>query len=685
MRATAAMDLTQDLLVSLGVPRETAPELAARARAALARPTPEARWRALVREVLRPEVPHEVHVELHRRAFVDWDPGRGPAPAWFPTADEVARCNAAALARELGLPGPHALHAWSAEHREEFWRRMIARLGIRFQEPPAAVVSLDSGAERPRWLPGAHLNIVESCLAGDPDRRAITWRAEDGAAGHLTVRELQRLTNRVAHGLRGAGLAPGDAIAIDMPMTAESVAIYLGVIASGGVAVSIADSFAPHEIATRLRIAGARAIFTQDVLWRGGRLLPLYARVCEAGAPRAVVLPAAEKLQVELRPGDLAWESFLGGDRPFVAVGCPPDAPTNILFSSGTTGAPKAIPWTQTTPIKAATDGHLHHDIRPGDVVAWPTNLGWMMGPWLIYASLCNRASLALYTGAPAAGAGFARFVQDAAVTMLGVVPSLVKTWRETGCLDGADWRGLRAFSSTGECSNPSDYFWLMGRAGYRPVIEYCGGTEIGGGYACGTVFQPAAPSTFTTPAFGLDFVILGEGSRPADIGELCLIPPSIGFSDRLLNASHHDVYFEGMPRGPRGQVLRRHGDEFERLPGGYYRGHGRVDDTMNLGGIKVSSAEIERACNTAPGVRETAAIAHDPPGGGPSLLVIYVVRATDADPPLAQVRAAMQRAIREQLNPLFKIHDVVVLDALPRTASNKVMRRLLRRQYPTA
>jgi acetyl-CoA synthetase len=102
----------------------------------------------------------------------------------------------------------------------------------------------------------------------------------------------------------------------------------------------------------------------------------------------------------------------------------------------------------------------------------------------------------------------------------------------------------------------------------------------------------------------------------------------------------------------------------------------------MNLGGIKVSSAEIERACNTAPGVRETAAIAVDPRDGGPSLLVVYAVRAAEAALTLPALREAMQRAIREQLNPLFKIHDVVEVEALPRTASNKVMRRLLRGQY---
>ena len=122
-----------------------------------------------------------------------------------------------------------------------------------------------------------------------------------------------------------------------------------------------------------------------------------------------------------------------------------------------------------------------------------------MMGPWLIYAGLVNGATIALYEGAPT-GAEFARFVEEAGVTMLGVVPSLVRAWRRSGATDGADWSGVRLFSSTGEASTVEDYLWLMSRAGYRaPVIEYCGGTEIGGGYVTGSVLQPASPATFTT------------------------------------------------------------------------------------------------------------------------------------------------------------------------------------------
>ena len=675
-----ARELTLEQVIECGVEQPAAADILQQVNPCLAAlPAPES-WQKISREVLRSEHPFPLHRLLYETAFSGWDAAAGPPPAWAPTDEQFQRTNIAGLMRALGLNSYQELHAWSAQHRAEFWEMMIRRLGIRFRREYTELVDLSDGVAAPQWLVGAELNIAESCFTAPDDAPAIVYQPEGGPLSTMTCQALRSLTHRVARGLVEAGFEPGDAIAVDLPMTAESVAIYLGIVAAGGAVVSIADSFAPQEIEVRLQLARARGIFTQDIVQRGGRQLPLYAKVVQANAPRAIVLSTPGAAALDLRPGDVAWEEFLGADDRFDPVPCRPGDHTNILFSSGTTGEPKAIPWTQTTPIKGAVDGHLHHDIQPGEVVAWPTSIGWMMGPWLIYAGLINQATVALYYGAPT-GSEFGRFVQDACVNVLGVVPSLVRAWKETGCMRGFDWRALKAYSSTGECSNAEDMLFLMSLAGYRPVVEYCGGTEIGGGHITGTLVQPASPATFTTPALGLDFAILDEAGQPADNGELFLIPPSIGLSNELLNKDHRKVYFEGTPEPPPGRgPWRRHGDQVEHLGGGYYRAHGRVDDTMNLGGIKVSSAEIERTLEVVGEVRETAAIAVSPPEGGPSRLVIYAVGSPGTQEEALKV--ALQAAIRQHLNPLFKIHDVVMVEALPRTASNKVMRRVLRDRY---
>ena len=636
----------------------------------------EKAWSDLVAgELGRPgALPFQAHWEAWQRTYAERPATAPPPPAYIPDKARIERAHVTALARELGLPDYASLHRWSAEHRDAFWERAIQALGIPFRTAPRA--TREGSAEDPRWLPGATLNIVDACFRAPQDKVALVLGRE-GEPGlrRVTYGELEAMVDRVAHGFVKLGLHPGDAVSLYMPMTLECVAAYLGILRAGGVVVSIADSFAPPEVATRNRLGQAKAILTTAAFARAGKTIDLYAKVLEARSPRAIVIGGEAQ-----REGDLRWEDFLGADRTFESIPQDPYAVTNILFSSGTTGDPKAIPWTHLTPMKAAVDARYHQDVHDDDVLAWPTSIGWMMGPWLIYASLINRATMALFEGAPNTR-DFLRFVREAEVTVLGLVPALVRAWRSADLVKD-ELANIRVFSSTGEASNVEDYLWLHAAAGYRaPVIEYCGGTEIGGGHITGTVVQPQSPATFSTPALGLDFVILDEHGREVkenEMGEIFLVPPSVGLSQLLLNADHAKVYYADLPR----PGLRRHGDEVEKLPGGYYRAHGRADDTMNLGGIKVSSLELERAMDRHPQVYQTAAVAWIPPAGGADQLVVFCVPKPDAKADPKALQKELQDIVKKELNPLYRIRDVVLVDALPRTASNKIMRRELRKTY---
>lgn len=593
----------------------------------------------------------------------------------------VRPSNCQQLIDELEMADYAELHQWSVLDYEAFWQCVVERLHIQFDTPYSMVCDVSNGIEQPYWFADATLNIANSCFTAKPSVTAVIEQTAQGQVRKLSYQELNALSNQVANSLQALGLPRGTAIAIDMVMTTEAVAIYLGIIKAGHIVVSIADSFSADEIKTRLAATNTQLIFTQDVILRSGKQLPLYEKVKHSGNTRAVVLPALDKLTLSLQNDDLSWQDFLTNDNAFTTVPCEPMASTNYLFSSGTTGTPKVIPWNHTTPIKAASDAHFHQDIHPGDVLCWPTNLGWMMGPWLIYAALLNQATIALYGNSPLTRE-FGEFVQNQSVTMLGLVPSMVKAWRNCGCMEGLNWSSLRTFSSSGECSNTEDMTYLMQLADNQaPIIEYCGGTEIGGGYITSTVCKDILPSTFNCKALGIDWLILDEDGNETDNGEVALIPPSIGLSTTLLNRDHHTTYYADMPKGPHGETLRRHGDQIQYFSEhDYYRALGRADDTMNLGGVKISSAEIERCINQLSNIEETAAIAVNPPGGGPSQLVIYVVLAAQASQD--ELKQQMQQQIKTMLNPLFKIHDVMVIEQLPRTASNKIMRRELRDQF---
>ncbi|CAL5374390.1 unnamed protein product [Camellia sinensis] len=554
-------------------------------------------------------------------------------------------------------------------------------------EPPQCILRENQSHPGGQWLPGAHLNPAKNCLSLNGKRTLddimVIWRDEG---------EIKCLLNmHLKHWVWTKDLQLRD-----MPMDVNSVVIYLAIVLAGYAVVSIANSFAPTEIATRLKISKAKAIFTQLMLlsvvtrdYPCTGIVQICSRVIDAQSPIAIVIPSGgSSFGIKLRDGDISWHEFLATvehfrEVEFVAVEQPVEAFTNILFSSGTTGEPKAIPWTLATPFKAAADGWCHMDIRKGDIVAWPTNLGWMMGPWLVYASLLNRASMALYNGSPL-GSGFAKFVQDAKVTMLGVIPSIVRAWKTTNCTASYDWSAIRCFGSAGEASNVDEYVWLMGRAGYKPIIEYCGGTEIGGGFVTGSLLQPQSLAAFSTPAMGCSLFIIGSDRIINWIGELALGPLMFGASNTLLNADHYNVYFKGMPVW-NGKVVRRHGDVSDLTSRGYYHAHGRADDTMNLGGIKVSSVEIERICNAVDNnILETAAVGVPPQGGGPERLVIAVVfkDSSESATDLNKLRMAFNSALQNKRNPLFKVSQIVPIPALPRTATNKVMRKVLRQQF---
>jgi acetyl-CoA synthetase len=761
-------------------------------------------WRRVSKDVLAPRHPWAVHTLLHGATFAPpaWDAAvDGPAPGWVPTRGGAAATNLARLMRARGVPRAEsdpaaALQAFQAASRadpEAFWPPLLSELGVEWETPPVRVLDPPPGGweaggdpDGCTWFPGGRLNIAGVVLGGpgscrDDDAPAIVFASEAAPSVVRTWRlgELRSRAYAAAATLSAAGVRPGDAVALVMPMTPSCVAAYLGIVALGAAVVSVAESLTAREVVTRLRVSKAVVVLTASAVIRGGRALPLYPRVAQAAdevagggsdasspplpRPRVFVFSAApdaspsdwvyeltagstrshvstsgsgsvDRPAVDgvplLHPSDAAWAGLVaalpaGAAAAFQPVAAPASAAiTNVLFSSGTTGTPKAIPWTHVTPLRCGVDAWGSLDVRPRDTLAWPTSLGWMMGPFLVYGALLNSAALALFEGAPT-GRAFCEFVQAARVTCLGTVPSLARAWRATGAIDGLDWGGIRAFGSTGEASSPDDALWLASRARYAPVLELCGGTEVGGGYAAGNRVQPWAPSTFAGPALGADFVLLEEdgggggedegggggggapkrrqsrhapGARPA-AGEVALIPPALGLSQRLLNGDHGAAYFGDMPTlaagdgpGPgAGTRLRRHGDGLARLPssprsGGVcaYAARGRVDDAMNLGGIKVAAVELEAAVTGGrgfEGVAEVAAVAVPAPGGGPDALVLVVVPAPSSsslDP--AALAAAGTASLRAALSPLFRVDRVVVRPGgLPRTATGKVMRRVLR------
>ena len=645
-------------------------------------------WQEFVNEIRKGnKIPFEAQLETYNKIYKNRKVEDGPPKVWLPGEYEKTDSNIARFMKSLGIDNLKDLYEWSVNSQTKFWNAVIKNIGFSFSKDPEQTIDLSGGRINPVWFPGAKLNCVDNCFTSKADKIAIISGKENSSSlTKITYGELERLVNRVSNGLVEHGFVKGDRIALYMPMTPLCVAAYLGIIKAGCQVVSIADSFSATEIRKRIEISNAKAIITEYEYSRSGKTIKPYEKVKAANIEFAIVIGSEKKENIkkfQLRANDLHWHEFLSVNESFESIVCEPYSFTNILFSSGTTGTPKAIPWNHLTPLKCATDGYFYQDIHESDVVAWPTNIGWMMGPWLIYASLINKATIALYEGAPLEK-GFISFVKNAKVNIMGLIPSLVKKWRISGLIQQSEWKNIRVFSSTGEPSNSEDYFWLMSRTDFRaPVIEYMGGTEIGGGYITGTVLQPASPSMFTTPALGLDIVLLNENgleAKEGEKGEVFIAPPSIGLSQEILNQDHFEVYYKNCPTDSHGNLLRRHGDQIRILYNGFYQAQGRTDDTMNLGGIKVSSVEIEEVVILHKAVFECAAVSIQTKGESIEKLVIFVVLIKEIS--VKELLFDLKTMISKRLNPLFKIYDLVITDELPKTASGKLMRRKLRNQY---
>jgi len=608
---------------------------------------------------------------------------------WFPEQYPI-RSNVSSWIEELKLNTYPEFYAWSVNEKESFWKKVIDTIPLKLKEPYTSILTQTSNPDETIWLKDARFNIIESCFQANPDQIAIYYQAEQSSRiEEITYKQLLHKVGLYASGLRAQGYAAHDRVVLYIPFSIEAIAVYLSLIYIGAEPVLVSDSFSAPELKKRIDIINAKAVITTDQYWYADKQIQILPKVIEA-SPAQIILHTSENtaaISIRNNKNDLLLSELAEVHTQLLAPQYQSGSDTiSILFSSGTTKEPKALPWKATTPLKCAADGRLLQDIHEGDVVTWTSGMGWMMAPWLIFASLLNKASIAVYGGAYSKKA-FIDFTVATKVTVLGTIPSVVKSWRMQNFGLIHNW-SVRVFSSTGEPSDTDDYLYLMYMNHFKaPIIEYCGGTEIGGGYISSVVELPNAVSYFNTTAPGSGFILLNEKNQvqsSSGSGEVYLIPPSIGLSQEILNKNHFEEYYSNLPEIPAYPLLRRHGDGFHVTTyarTNYYKSIGRTDDSMNLGGIKISAVEIETIVNKHPMVIESVAIAAQDKNGGPERLVVFI-DSKDAGIDVLNLQKELQKMIQSELNPLFKISEIILKNHFPRTASNKLMRKELRKEY---
>jgi acetyl-CoA synthetase len=613
---------------------------------------------------------------------------------WEPSPLVVARSHLQQFLDRHRIPTLAELNARAAGDLPWFWNAVVRDLGIHFHVAYQAVMDVSEGPQWARWWCGGKMNIAASCLdihLDAPDRLAVIWEGEPGGVRRLTYQELNYEVARFAAALEALGVEAGDRVGVFMPMLPETVIGLLACAHLGAVSVPIFSGFGAPAIASRLNDAKASLLLCADGFYRHQHQVRMKevadAALAACVTVRHVVMVSRLGIAVPWQSGrDHRWEDLRayaasGTSRPWLD----PESPLMILYTSGTTGRPKgALHVHGGFPIKAAQDLAHGFDLGPDDRLFWATDIGWMMGPWLIFGGLIRGATLVLYEGAlnvPGPDRLWKLAAQHG-VTVLGVSPSLIRGLMGAGdnLAVAHDLSQLRVLGGTGEPWNPEAFLWFFqqGGGGRLPVINYSGGTEISGGILGGNLLTPLRPCSFAGPLPGMDAVVVDESGRSVreQVGELAIRQPWPGMARGFWQDRERylETYWARHPG------LWLHGDWAYIAADGLWYVLGRSDDTIKVAGKRLGPAEVEGVLNGQAAVLESAAVGLPDPVKGEAVHCFVVLRAGFAASP--ELAAALLDKVSGALGRPLRPEAVHFVPDLPRTRNAKILRRVVRAVY---
>ena len=616
-----------------------------------------------------------------------WRPGAARA-----AAAEMTRFRKAVAARwGADLPDYAALHRWSVARRDRFWLALWDHCGVVARRRGERV--LVDGAAMPgaRWFPDARLNYAENLLRpehdGAGDGGALVFRGEDGPTRRIGRAELRREAARAARALRAAGVGPGDRVAGYLPNAPEAVIAMLAASSIGAVWASCSPDFGARGALDRFGQIAPKVLIACDGYRYAGKFHDARARLREIaaglpGGPQLVVAPSGESGGPPA--GAVAWADWLAphDSGAFAFEPLPFDHPLAILFSSGTTGAPKCIVHgAGGTLLKHLSEHRLHGGAGPGDRMFFFTTTGWMMWNWLV-TGLASGAALLLYDGSPlhpSPGVLF-DYADAEGMTHFGASARYFEALDKAGArpADTHALAALRVIFSTGSPLAPESFDYVY-RAVKRDVClsSISGGTDIVGCFALGNPALPVRRGELQCPALGMATEVRRDSGAPAALGEkgelVCARPfPSmpVGFWGDRGGVRYRAAYFERFPG------VWRHGDYAEATESGGFVIHGRSDSVLNPGGVRIGTAEIYRQVERLPEVVESLAIGQEWEGGVRVVLFVVLRDGLALDP-------VLERRIRAQLranaSPRHVPAKILQVAAVPRTRSGKLVELAVR------
>ncbi|MCI2415769.1 MAG: AMP-binding protein [Candidatus Aramenus sp.] len=546
------------------------------------------------------------------------------------------------------------------EKPEEFWASFLDEVGLRFRKRPEKVLDLSRGKEWAKWFVDSKLNVTD--MLNDSADVFVQSMDEEGNVKSLTYSQVLDWAKAISSWLKNVGLRKGDRVAVYMPMRVEIVPVMLGIARAGMVIVPLFSGYGEEPIRVRVEDSGARVIFTVDSYTRKGKEVEPYKNLERLNLLKVVLKESKElKDYVDFKevlkaPGD-GYEETEAED------------PMMIIYTSGTTGKPKGCVHVHGGfPVKAGADMYFHFDVRRGESVSWISDMGWMMGPWLLFGALLTGAKVALLDGFATPDA-LRQFVDSLNVKVLGLSASLARSLRAS---DPSLRLDVRVVGNTGEPIDPESWEWLY-KATSSPVINYSGGTEISGAILGNYVVKEMKPSSFNGQSPGIRADVFDEKGRPA--------PPNV--EGELVVLSVWPGMTRGFWRDPeryistywsRWKGVWVHGDLAMKDEEGFFYIVGRSDDVVKVSGKRIGPGEIEAVIDSHPFIVESACVGVPDKVKGEVLVCFVVPKASKEG-----LEAELLEYLEEKLGKALVPSHIILVRDLPRTRNGKIMRRLIR------
>ncbi|TCJ19725.1 acetoacetate--CoA ligase [Rubrobacter taiwanensis] len=607
---------------------------------------------------------------------------------WEPSREQVERSEIARYMRwlreERGVEARsyEELWRWSVGEVEDFWASVWDYCGVSEYAPYGRVLA-ERRMPGARWFEGTRLNyarrIFENYRGEAP---ALIYASERRGLSEVSWSELKEKTAALAAALRGMGVRPGDRVAAYVPNSPEAIVAFLACASVGAVWSSCSPDFGTRGVADRFEQIEPKVLFAVDGYVYGGRPYDRLSTVAQLqrempSLERTVLIPyLSDTPDTGVLRDAFLWDDLLtgaGGELEFEPV--PFDHPLWILYSSGTTGLPKAI-----------VQGHggimlehlkllrLHHDLGPDDRLFWFTTTGWMM--WnVVVSGLLTGAASVLYDGSP----GYPdmnvlwRFAQEAGITLFGTSAGYIGACAKAGVEPGRDHdlSRLRSIGSTGSPLPPEGFAWVYEHVKQDLwLASVSGGTDLCTAFVGGCPLLPVHAGELQCRCLGAKVEAFSERGEPLtdEVGELVITEPMPSMPLYFWNdpggERYRESYFDTFPG------VWRHGDWIKIKPRGSCVIYGRSDSTINRGGVRMGTSEIYAAVESLPEIADSLVVDTEALGGR-SYMPLFVVL-NEGEELTEELKQRIKSRIRQDISPRHVPDEIFAVQEIPRTLNGK-------------